>query len=225
MPHWHIPLDVDRILQAQGADPQSIRERSPHLLQIAEQTLSEAIRHLHPQVYLKRLKVLSSNDQQMSLQDNGVLAGALVTEQLSTATEIIALLCTIGSALERHAMELMPRQAMRAWALDGAGSAAVEILAEAACNAVDKQAQSEDLHTSIPLFPGMQGWPVDEGQAQLFRFWDDEELAIELTPSWMMIPRKSLSMVIGLSKIPFHQGSSCELCSHAQTCRYRDHHV
>jgi hypothetical protein len=224
MSQWHIPLDVDRILLAQGADPQSIRVRSPRLHQIAEQALVEAIPLLQPQVYLKRLKVLDRDAQELIL-DDGVLAGALIGERLSTASGIAALLCTIGPELEKHASELMPQHAMLALALDGAGSAAVEILANAACSSIEKQARSENLHTSIPLFPGMQGWPVEEGQDQLFRLWDGEILDIVLTPSFMMVPRKSLSMVIGLGNIPFQRGSSCDLCSSAQICRYRDRHA
>jgi hypothetical protein len=225
MPQWHIPLDVDSILLAQGADPQSIRVQSPRLLQIAEQTLAEAIPLLHPRVHLKRLKVQDHDTQKILLQDDGMLTGSLIGERLSTASEVVALLCTIGSELEKHASELMPKDALHALALDGAGSAAVEILCNAACSSVDKQARSEDLHTSMPFFPGMKGWPVEEGQDQLFKLWDDEALDIVLTPSYMMVPRKSLSMIIGLGNHPFQQGSSCDLCSSTQTCRYRDRHA
>ncbi|HEY70300.1 MAG TPA: hypothetical protein G4O08_06935 [Anaerolineae bacterium] len=224
MSQWHIPLDIDSILQAQGADPQSIRMQSPRLLHIAEQALMEAKPLLHPQVYLKRLKVLDQDAQELFLHDGGMLTGPLIAERLSSATEIVAVLCTIGPELEKRSTELMPMHTMRALALDGAGSAAVEILCNAACSSVEKQARSEQLHISMPFFPGMHGWPIEVGQDQLFNLWD-EPLDIMLTPSYMMVPRKSLSMVVGLGKRPFQSGSSCNLCSSSQTCRYRDLHA
>ncbi len=224
MPQWHIPLDIDSVLLAQGAEPHSIRVQSPRLLQITEQALVEAIPLLNPQVYLKRLKVLEHDGQECVLQDGGALAGSLIEERLSNAAEIVAVLCTIGPELEKYASARMPEHPMLSLALDGAGSAAVEILGNAVCHSIEKQARSEDLHTSMPIFPGMRGWPIEEGQNQIFDLWN-EPLDILLTPSCMMVPRKSLSMIIGLGMHPFQQGSSCDLCSSAPTCRYRERHA
>jgi hypothetical protein len=60
---------------------------------------------------------------------------------------------------------------MIALALDGVGSAAVEMLAIQACNYFEEKAKIDGLFTSMPLNPGMVGWPVDMGQPQIFSLW------------------------------------------------------
>ena len=53
-------------------------------------------------------------------------------------------------------------------ALDAVGSAAVDLLATAMCQQVDEQAGADGLRTTIPLSPGLVGWPLASGQRQLF---------------------------------------------------------
>lgn len=85
-----------------------------------------------------------------------------------------------------------------ALALDGLGSAGVESLANAACRQFEIEAEEQHLEATIPLSPGMIDWSVEEGQPQIFDLLPAEEIGVKLTPSWVMIPRKSLSMVMGI---------------------------
>jgi hypothetical protein len=41
----------------------------------------------------------------------------------------------------------------------------------------------------------------------------------------MMVPKKSTSMVIGIGREVEHAGESCDYCSMAATCRYRQEHI
>jgi hypothetical protein len=67
----------------------------------------------------------------------------------------------------------------------------------------------------------MDGWPVEEGQPQIFDLVDAAEIGLVLLPSGMMVPRKSLSMVIGLGADVSAKGVPCDYCSMAERCRYR----
>jgi hypothetical protein len=40
-----------------------------------------------------------------------------------------------------------------------------------------------------------------------------------------MIPRKSLSMVVGLGSDMERSGRACDYCSMQETCRYQDHYA
>lgn len=46
--NWKITISVDDILRAQGANPNILRERSPHLITVAENALKDAGELLHP---------------------------------------------------------------------------------------------------------------------------------------------------------------------------------
>ena len=113
---------------------------------------------------------------------------------------------------------------LRDWnlALEGLAAAAAEALGEAACRRFEEIARAEGLQTSIPLNPGMIGWPLEEGQAQIFSLVDASEIGVTLGPSSLMQPLKSLSLVIGLGRDLDVAGQSCDFCSMHETCRYKD---
>ena len=110
-------------------------------------------------------------------------------------------------------------------ALDGLGSAAVEVLANAGCNYFDTQASSLNQSTSIPLSPGMLGWTVEVGQREIFDLLDSSMIDVTLTESLLMIPRKSLTFILGMGEQILELGTSCDYCSLRETCRYQDHYA
>jgi hypothetical protein len=71
----------------------------------------------------------------------------------------------------------------------------------------------------------MEGWPVDQGQDEIFSLIDSKAVGVTLTPSHLMLPRKSLSMVIGVGEDILTQGTTCDYCSMKDTCRYQDHYA
>jgi hypothetical protein len=70
----------------------------------------------------------------------------------------------------------------------------------------------------------MVGWPVEQGQPQIFDLLDADEIGVRLTESMMMVPRKSLTFVLGIGKKLIAGGRTCDYCSLKGTCRYRDHY-
>ncbi len=81
------------------------------------------------------------------------------------------MVATIGRQLDEMVSSLFKVDPVGAVALDGVGSAAVEKLAILACNHFELQGKTDGLSTTIPLNPGMLGWPVDQGQPEIFRSW------------------------------------------------------
>ncbi len=148
---------------------------------------------------------------------------APVVSLLAPARELAVIVCTIGHRLEEKVGDYFAQNdLLRAVLLDGIGSTAVEALAQEACRLIQCEAASRGYETSSSLRPGMQGWPVSE-QWRLFRLVRAERIGVHLTPSGMMVPRKSISMVIGIGmKMPtWTQAEVCDRCSLKQTCSYK----
>ena len=112
-----------------------------------------------------------------------------------------------------------------ALAMDGAGSAAVEALANAACRYFEKQALEEGLQASIPFSPGMTDWAVADGQPQIFQLLGESGSIVTLTPSCIMVPKKSLTMVMGIGADLTSASKTCDFCSMRDSCRYQDHYA
>jgi hypothetical protein len=171
------------------------------------------------------LAVREFRHERVLLEPNGQLSGPLVAEHLHAAKSVVAAVCSIGPELEQAVSRCFAEDPALSMALDAFGSAAVDLVASAMCARVDAEADAQGVRTTIPLSPGLVGWPVASGQSQIFALVDGASAGVSLTKGFMMLPRKSTSMVIGIGPEVDHAGESCDYCSMAETCRYRQEHL
>ena len=227
MPIWDIrdiDIDVDAVLRGQGAQPEAIRKRNPRLVEIAERALEEGYNLLEPAILYRELNVKALRHEQMVFENDLTLSGRLVSNHLGPAEQVVLILCTIGETLEAHSSEVSRDDLVYGLALDGVGSAAVEALANAACKHFEVQANALGLKSSIPISPGMVGWPVDEGQPEIFAILEPAQVNVSLSEHGLMTPRKSLTMVMGFGTEMQTSGKTCDYCAMRETCRYQDHY-
>jgi hypothetical protein len=228
---WELLLSVDEVLRAQGADPDAIRSRRPLLIKSTEEAIIKGIPLLHPTVLYETFSVKGLVHERLELADNSnhpgksYLSGPLIAQHLARAQVIIVMICTIGNELDECVSSMFKIDPMVGLALDGVGSAAVENLSIQTCNYFEANAKNDGLTTTMPLNPGMVGWPVDQGQPQIFTLLDSEEIRVSLTDSCMMIPNKSLSMILGIGEDVTTIGSSCDYCSLQGICKYQNHYA
>jgi hypothetical protein len=228
MPQWQVNdlrIGVDDVLRGQGADPDAIRSRRPSLVKVAEQAIQEAEQLLEPKVLSSRLAVKRVRHEQLLLEDDTLLRSSLLSQHLHAAQFVEAVVCTIGPKVERLASQVIREDISLGLALDGLGSTAVEALANMACRHIELQAEQDHLQTSIPLSPGMQGWPVEVGQPVIFKILDPAQIGVSLTPDGLMLPQKTLSMLVGIGSELDSSGSTCQYCAMRETCRYQDHYA
>jgi hypothetical protein len=222
---WNLIIDADKVLWGQGADPAVLRARKPQLVAVAEAAIAEGRRLLDPVVIYRRIAVEGLRHERLLLADDGSLCGPLIAKHLSNASQVVTAICTVGQKLTDYAATMFRADPVRGLALDGLASAATEALGEAACQHFEAVATAEGLAASMPLNPGMIGWPLHEGQCQIFSLVSGDEIGVQLTPSGLMAPVKSLSFVIGFGRELDRTGRSCDYCTMRATCRYKDHYV
>jgi hypothetical protein len=218
--NWNLSLSVDDILLGQGADPQVVRASKPSLLKAAERAFAEGLGLLHPAALTAEVVVSEHRHEHINLVGGAALTGSLVTHQLSGAQRVVVAVCTIGPELETIISHLFNKDPLYALALDGLGNAAVESLSQQVCAYIANQVVHEGLQASSPLSPGSPEWPVEVGQPQIFALLDPSRAGVTLTSSGMMIPKKSISFVVGLGP-EMSQTDICSVCSLNETCRYR----
>lgn len=222
---WSLNIDVDAVLRGQGADPAALRARNPRLVDAARQALEEGSPLLEPRVLYKRMSVKEVRHEHVHFREGEHLRSPLLAQHLGSACEVVVVLCTIGAALETRCSKIAHDDIVYSLALDGVGSAAVETLANAACALFEAESRATKQQTSIPLSPGMVGWPVELGQPQIFEIIDPVEVGVSLSPSMLMIPRKSLTFVLGFGEKMSEAARTCDYCSLKDTCRYQDHYA
>ncbi len=131
---------------------------------------------------------------------------------------------TIGSKLEQRVDQLMKdKKYSESVILDALGSAAISELAHKLGHIIYDEAKSNRLGTTRIFEPGggSSHWPV-ENQAFIFENLDVDKIGVELTTSFTMVPKKSVSFVMGLGN-NIKQAKdlfSCEGCPKTD-CVYR----
>jgi len=218
-----IDIDVDAVLRGQGADPAIMRARRPALVQIAEEALRDGFPLVEPQVIYKELHVQKVIHENVLLEEGGKFSGKLIVQHLAKAQRVYAIICTVGTTIEEYAAEIWNESATLSLAIDGVGSAAVEALSNAACRYFELKEQEHGWQTSIPLSPGMIDWSVEDGQKEIFQVFNGDYLPVTLTPSMVMLPRKSLTTIIGAGPDLEITGRICDYCAMRDTCRYQEH--
>lgn len=222
---WELTPDIDQVLRGQGAVPETIRKRSPNLVDLAERAIAEGFALIEPRLIYRRVALESVMHERLLLRGGGKLQSSLLAQHLSPAEEIVLVVCTIGAAIDSAIADAFKADSLFGLSLDGLGNAAVEDLASQACMHFEQMARDKQMELSIPLSPGMEGWPVDDGQDQIFDLVPAQKIGVKLNQARMMSPNKSLSMVIGIGEHLAGGGRQCDFCMLKETCRYQDHYV
>ena len=155
------------------------------------------------------------------LLQNVLLSGTAIRRNLSGCAEAYAFAATAGPAVDRRLSVLRYSEPAKALIMDAAASAAVEAFCDELNSSWEEEALAEGRFLRTRFSPGYGDLPITV-QKELLQLLDAAHLAgITLTDSMMMIPRKSVSAVIGISEeCVRRERSGCAACG-KKDCLYR----
>ena len=154
----------------------------------------------------------------------GVDEAASIGLEPIAAERLVIGLVTAGAEIEERAGALA-KQGHATWAvlMDAAGSAAAEEAANRLGARIVEAAARSPAALDVPcrLSPGYGRWTL-ASQPLLFARLPHRDLGVELLPSMLMVPRKSISfaMWLGAAERPAAGLAGCASCA-LETCRYR----
>lgn len=218
----HLNLETSQMMRREGI--RKYGSVKPEIITLINEQLVEveSSHLLEPAIAYEIYPVTEINKQRLSLA--GIeLHGSLFASVIPSAEELAVVLCTIGPKLESRVTEYLGKgEPLRGMLLDGIGSAAVDSLAQEACRVITKAASSHQQQASSPFSPGMPDFHITE-QKQLFRLIPAKQIGVSLSASGVMVPLKSVSMVIGIGQgmLVRTQAEVCRLCNLSRTCHYR----
>jgi hypothetical protein len=214
---FQISLEAAQVLEGQGV-PAS--QASAPLVAAAGEVIDEAQALLAPGALYTVTPVRHLEHRQVVLDNEATLSGTLVTRALAGATEVAMGVCTIGPALEERMSELFAAgEALRAVALEGAGIAAIRQVSNAMGVRICDEATARGLSVGMRASPGQEGWSIQQ-QRVVFGVVPAEEIGVRLTSSCLMLPRKSVSFVIGLGPDMRADAVPCDYCSKRERCNW-----
>ena len=221
IPDFSLQLSLDQVFRAQGINTSKKERIRQKLIENTIKAIEIGTPLLKPAVVYERYPVHRITEKAILLEGGRALENQVVARHLMGSCEIVPSVCTIGDGVDRLTAELFLTDPGLALALEGFASAAVVVLGNEFCNVVEKQVKSAGLRISSPINPGIDGWPVEQAQPQVFSLVEASQIGVQLDVSGLMRPLKSLSLVFGIgSHLSKHQ-ISCEMCNLRTTCLYQ----
>ena len=197
-----------------------IRQADGETRRLAEETAALLEERLCPR-YLWRAFRISAEGQEIRLDGTNIrLPGTLAAKMLSECESAVLLVCTLGAGFDRMMREWEARDMARAAVMDACGSAWTETV----CDEAEKEIRSRfpDRFCTDRFSPGYGDLPLNL-QADFLKETDaGRKLGITVNESFLLLPCKSVTAVIGLSSRPQRARiRGCAYCGLTENCEYR----
>ena len=150
---------------------------------------------------------------------DALLIGADIEKHLADSQRVIFFAATLGSGADRVIRTAEIRNMAYALVLDALASA----MTEEYCDSLEQQLKEQyGGHFTWRFSPGYGDYPI-EVQPDIIRFLNAEKLiGLTVTESNILIPRKSVTAVIGISEHEQSKGvRGCATCNMRENCAFR----
>jgi hypothetical protein len=218
-----LSLNMNEVLRRQGLGGKA--RLRPEIKSLLLELLAglESQRLLEPAAAYELYPVTGMDGSQIELEGGKAVHGPALPAFLPEARELAVIVGTIGPRLEKQASEYTKNgQALRGMLLDGIGSAAVDKLVPEVIKLIAAGVAPLGYELSSPVNPGMPGLAMTE-QWNIMELAKASEIGVSLTPSGILIPRKSVSMVIGIGPrmTRWTPAEVCARCNLRESCPYK----
>ncbi|MEA2087595.1 MAG: vitamin B12 dependent-methionine synthase activation domain-containing protein [Candidatus Caldatribacteriota bacterium] len=221
-----LKINEEEVLRYQGYSKNKVENPSEVILQITREEIARGHNLFEPQgIYSStKIKQISFSDGRVDLENGFSLNFSNSIINLLKGTSCLVLgVVTIGSSLENKVSKFFTQgEYPRAIALDAVGTVAVESLSRGIRNLVCQEAKEQYFKITRYFSPGYGDWDINQ-QKDIFKIIPTNKIGVSLTESCMILPRKSLSWIIGIGKgvvISSKERDACKICK-AKNCQYR----
>ena len=206
-------LNYNEILMYLGHRGQNI---TPEVEKQIRRCIGEVMTAAQPRLVWRRLTLENGAIPGLPLAGNDIHA------LLANCQQAVLMAATLGPAVERLLMRREVTDMADAVIMDACASTAIENVCDHFEFDLRAQVESEGLFLSDRFSPGYGDLPLDT-QPRLCAALDTaRRIGLTVSPSNIMIPRKSVSAIMGISREKQAlRPRGCEVCSMFLTCPYR----
>jgi len=158
------------------------------------------------------------HDSTVVIEGSIIFESQVIARLLEQCHKVAVFLVTIGKHLEETSCRLAEDGLiLQASVLDAIGSDATEEVADFVQDSMREMAGAQGFVTSRRFSPGYCDWDIGQQRA-VFQAVDGDVVGIRLTKRCLMIPRKSISGIIGIGP----SNSNVENYNPCKTCNKYD---
>jgi len=220
-----LKIDEEEVLRYQGYHRNKAGKTDEMILETTRKEIEQGYCLFEPKGIYSKLMIRNiSSEGRINLENGLYLETNNSMINLLRGTSYLAFgLSTVGNSLEDKISEFFTnKEYSRGLALDAVGTVAVRYLSRHVRSIICKEAKEQNLQTTKHFTPGTAEWDISQ-QKNIFEIIPADKIGVRLTESYMMIPKKSLSWVIGIGKeiiITSKENDSCKICL-AENCQFR----
>ena len=129
-----------------------------------------------------------------------IIEGKFIGKHLENCDKVICMAATVGENIEYEVTKKFKEgEYVYSMLLDAAATTAVEQAADLMEKSMEQQMSREGYTMRWRFSPGYADWPLTQ-QSELFKLAGASEIGMKLSYAMMLIPRKSITAIIGLVK-------------------------
>lgn len=210
-------INRDEALRYLGYKGSSPDENTLAIIEECERSLISAA---VPKYLYRRFDLEFENDG-ITVTDTGIkLTGKSISMHLDGCTSVVLMCATISSGVDRLIRQFQTTDMTKAVITDALASAAIEQV----CNAADDEINEKypDEYKTWRFSPGYGDLPLAL-QPDFLRVLDAQrKIGLTLGQSTMLIPTKSVTAIIGISKTELPKRiRGCAGCTMRASCKFR----
>ncbi len=219
-------IDEDEVLRYQGLTNDNQKRVPVEIVQITREEIKQGLHLFEPKGILDsvRIKQISVSKKKIYLKNGCSLQFSNSMINLFEGIDsLIVGVVTIGSSLENQVSRFFTAgEYPRAIALDAVGTVAVRFFRDQLTSLACQESREQGMQTTTCFSPGSVDWNISQ-QKNIFQMIPVEKIGVSLTESYMMVPQKSLSWIIGVGRnirLSSKNKHSCQICQ-AINCQFR----
>ncbi len=213
-----IKLELDEVEIHRRLGYEKEQYLRPEISSLIDSQIRKAREFLKPTAYYT-IKPLTGVGNSTISVDGLLFTSRNLARVFSGCSQAALFVVTIGEALEEEVTQLTKEgSVLKASVLDTVGSVAVEKVADWLECMIRSSAAANGDEVGWRYSPGYCDWDIPQ-QKELFRGFDGDFIGVSLTDTCLMIPRKSISGIIGIGK-SCSTFSACHFCNR-KGCPYR----
>lgn len=209
------PLNRREILRYLGC---TLAQPPEDLVLAVERGVEELTRAARPRAVWRQLPLVGTRPQGTGAD----FQGQDIRRHLSGCHQVLLMAATLGPEVEQLLLRAQVRDMAHALILDSCASAAIE----AVCDDLEEELRERFLvqgsYLTDRFSPGYGDFPLEQQQALCGLLDTQRRIGLTLTPSGILLPRKSVTAVLGVADSPRHRRSQgCAGCALYETCAMR----
>jgi hypothetical protein len=207
-----VRLDIREVLRMMGCGRRASVRDAVH--QLVMDLVAEAQAVIRPRCAYAVYPVRRMTGQELELEGCPTIHGP-IAGFLRPSRRVAAFVLTLGETTDQRAREHMQRgELLAGFTWDAIGSAAADVAVDALTQHLMEHEAGPDEAVTPPFSPGYCGILLEE-QRTLFAMVEASAIGVELWPTMIMKPIKSVSGLMGI-------GPSSEVIAHGVPCQWCD---